>query len=114
MAMTHPDHETRVGSHRLLSATLFPLLKCPWSVFDLPVPLSVYDAKGTLLVVLSAFSSSWVVREKSMESCSASQGRPEMDEVLNEDCEEISIARTESHVCLKYPPLIKTRVIGSI
>ncbi|XP_078181550.1 protein SEMI-ROLLED LEAF 2-like isoform X2 [Carex rostrata] len=97
MAMTHPDHETRVGSHRLLSATLFPLLKCPWSVFDLPVPLSVYDAKGTLLVALSAFSSSWVVREKSMESCSASQGRSEMDEVLNEDCEKISIARTESH-----------------
>ncbi|KAJ3708184.1 hypothetical protein LUZ61_011889 [Rhynchospora tenuis] len=95
LAMAHPDHETRVGSHRLLSATLFPLLKCPWSVFEPPVPLSVYDPKGTRLVALSAFSSSWVVMEKIAESCSASNEKLETDKVLDEDCDDRSTARTE-------------------
>ncbi|KAG9447070.1 hypothetical protein H6P81_013198 [Aristolochia fimbriata] len=31
LAMTHPDHETRVGAHRVLSAVLVPSLICPWS-----------------------------------------------------------------------------------
>lgn len=112
--MVHPDNETRVGSHRLLSATLFPVFRCPWSVFDLPVPLSVYDAKGTRLVALSAFSSPWVIEENIVESSSTSKGRLETDEVLDEDCEVGSIARTENHVSVNNPLLIQTRVIGSI
>jgi hypothetical protein len=91
--MTHPDHETRVGSHRILSATLLPLLKCPWSDFDLPVPSSMYDTKGTRLVSLSAFSSPFVIREHIEGSSSVSKGRLEIDEVLDEHREVQNIAR---------------------
>ncbi|KAJ1703700.1 hypothetical protein LUZ63_003479 [Rhynchospora breviuscula] len=95
LAMAHPDHETRIGSHRLLSATLFPLLKFPWSVFEPPVPLSVYDPKGTRLVALSAISSSSVVTEKIAENCSASNEKLETNKVLDEDCDNGSTARIE-------------------
>jgi protein EFR3 len=92
--MIHPDHETRVGSHRVLSATLLPLLKCPWSGFDLPVSLSMYDTKVTHLVALSAFSSPFVIRENIERSSSASKERLEIDEVLDEHHEVRNIART--------------------
>lgn len=56
--MAHPDHETRVGAHRVLSAVLVPSFVFPW-----PVPLStsspkVCDRRRTLSVSLSGFSSS--------------------------------------------------------
>lgn len=32
LAMAHPDHETRVGAHHVLSIVLLPSLICPWLV----------------------------------------------------------------------------------
>ncbi|KAJ4748179.1 ARM repeat superfamily protein [Rhynchospora pubera] len=95
LAMAHPDYETRIGSHRILSATLFPLLKFPWSVFEPPVPLSVYDPKGTRLVALSAISSLSVITEKIAENCSASNEKLETNKVLDEDCDKRSTSGIE-------------------
>lgn len=63
LAMTHPDHETRVGSHRVFSAILGPSTVCPCSISCAPVPLKGYDPQGTLLVALSGFSSSGAILE---------------------------------------------------
>ncbi|CAL5382669.1 unnamed protein product [Camellia sinensis] len=32
LAMSHPDHETRVGAHHVFSIVLMPSLICPWLV----------------------------------------------------------------------------------
>lgn len=62
--MAHPDHEIRVGSHRVFSAILGPSIICPWSISYVPVPLKGHDPQGTLLVVLSGFSSSRAILGK--------------------------------------------------
>lgn len=58
LAMAHPDHETRVGSHRIFAAIIMPSLICPWSLPLAPSALKQYDSKETLLVAISSFSSS--------------------------------------------------------
>lgn len=62
--MAHPDHETRVGSHRVFSAILGPSIICPWSISCIPVTLKADVPQGTLLVALSGFSSSRAILEK--------------------------------------------------
>ncbi|KAG0478348.1 hypothetical protein HPP92_013067 [Vanilla planifolia] len=64
LAMAHPDHETRIGSHRLFSVVLSPSNVYPWSVPLLSVIQGGYDQKRTLLVALSGFASSDTLLEK--------------------------------------------------
>ncbi|KAJ3678140.1 hypothetical protein LUZ60_001943 [Juncus effusus] len=66
--MAHPDHETRVGSHRILHAILPPQFNSPWSDLDPSIPLKEYNPKMTLLTALSSFSPSWSLREKMKEN----------------------------------------------
>ncbi|XP_030495163.2 protein SEMI-ROLLED LEAF 2 isoform X1 [Cannabis sativa] len=64
-AMVHPDHETRVGAHRIFSVVLVPS-----SVFPRSLPSSVSDSKKasdfprTLSRTVSVFSSSAALFEK--------------------------------------------------
>ncbi|KAF4356721.1 hypothetical protein F8388_010943 [Cannabis sativa] len=64
-AMVHPDHETRVGGHRIFSVVLVPS-----SVFPRSLPSSVSDSKKasdfprTLSRTVSVFSSSAALFEK--------------------------------------------------
>ncbi|XP_068666859.1 protein SEMI-ROLLED LEAF 2-like isoform X2 [Aristolochia californica] len=55
-AMTHPDHETRVGAHRVFSAVLVPSLICPWSSLSSLVTSTGYNPLTTLSISLSGFS----------------------------------------------------------
>ncbi|KAJ8467429.1 hypothetical protein OPV22_029981 [Ensete ventricosum] len=64
LAMAHPDHEIRVGSHRVFSAILVPTYVCPWSIPFIPPVINGYDPEGTLLVALSGFASSGAIMEK--------------------------------------------------
>lgn len=64
LAMAHPDHETRVGAHRIFSAVLVPSLDCPWSIPLFPVSSIGIDPCRTLSVSLSGFSSSLPIFEK--------------------------------------------------
>ncbi|XP_020093367.1 uncharacterized protein LOC109713618 isoform X2 [Ananas comosus] len=64
LAMAHPDHKTRVGSHRILSAILMPASVSPWSIANFPIGLKDYNTRETLVVALTAFSSSASLKEK--------------------------------------------------
>lgn len=64
LAMAHPDHKTRVGSHRILSAILMPASVSPWSIANFPIGLKDYNTRETLVVALAAFSSSASLKEK--------------------------------------------------
>ncbi|KAJ6834357.1 uncharacterized protein M6B38_335440 [Iris pallida] len=64
LAMAHPDPETRVGSHRVLSAILVPSMVCPWLVPLVSIPKKGYDAQEALVVALSSFTSSGTMLEK--------------------------------------------------
>ncbi|XP_047054699.1 protein SEMI-ROLLED LEAF 2-like isoform X1 [Lolium rigidum] len=57
LAMMHPDHKTRIGSHRVFSTIVAPLLLCPWSAISFPVPMKLNGSQSVLLLALSAFSS---------------------------------------------------------
>ncbi|XP_042478285.1 protein SEMI-ROLLED LEAF 2-like [Macadamia integrifolia] len=57
-AMVHPDHETRVGAHRIFSVVLMPSLVCP--------PSEMY--KKTSEPRLSRFSSSLTTSEEELTS----------------------------------------------
>lgn len=76
LAMAHPDLETRVGSHRVLSAILVPSMVCPWSLPHVPRPPEGYGTRETHLVALSSFSSSVAMLEKfQKESCEIDKGQ---------------------------------------
>ncbi|PKA54757.1 hypothetical protein AXF42_Ash000592 [Apostasia shenzhenica] len=64
LAMSHPDHETRVGSHRIFSAVLAPSVVPPWSIPPISVLPRGYNKRETLFVALSGFSSSETILEK--------------------------------------------------
>uniref|UniRef100_A0A1D1Z4X0 Protein EFR3 n=1 Tax=Anthurium amnicola TaxID=1678845 RepID=A0A1D1Z4X0_9ARAE len=64
LAMTHPDHEIRVGSHRIFSAVLMPDLDCPWSIPLSSLQSKGSDPRGPLLIALSGFSSSRAIMER--------------------------------------------------
>ncbi|MQL74847.1 hypothetical protein Taro_007208 [Colocasia esculenta] len=61
LAMVHPDHEIRVGSHRIFSAVLMPTLDCPWSIPSCSLQSKRNDPRGPLLIALSSFSSSNII-----------------------------------------------------
>ncbi|XP_077226830.1 ARM repeat superfamily protein [Tasmannia lanceolata] len=64
LAMSHPDHETRVAAHRVFSAVLVPSLVCPWSIPYFSVPSKGYNHCKTLSISLSGFSSPSTIMEK--------------------------------------------------
>lgn len=62
--MAHPDHEIRIGSHRIFSAILMPTVTCPWSIPFISPSFNGYDPEGTHLIALSGFASSGVILDK--------------------------------------------------
>lgn len=67
LAMAHPDHETRVGSHSVLSAILVPLNIYPVSVPFVPASSNTDVPQGALLADLSGLSSSLVDTDSGKE-----------------------------------------------
>lgn len=62
--MSHPEHDIRIGSHRIFSSVLMPTIVCPWSTPVIPLSFNGYDPKGTHLVALSGYASSRIILEK--------------------------------------------------
>ncbi|XP_068646363.1 protein SEMI-ROLLED LEAF 2-like isoform X2 [Aristolochia californica] len=104
-AMTHPDHETRVGAHRVFSAVLVPSLICPWSSLSSPVSSTADNPLRTLSISLSGFSPSDTILEKvgsNTFSCDkpdmADEGKRErLKKFSQNDVEEQSSLRLSSH-----------------
>ncbi|XP_077209775.1 protein SEMI-ROLLED LEAF 2-like [Tasmannia lanceolata] len=61
LAMVYPDHETRVGAHRIFSVVLVPSSVCPYPTPDSP---KAFDLRRTLSRTVSVFSSSAALFEK--------------------------------------------------
>ncbi|KAI9161669.1 hypothetical protein LWI28_019548 [Acer negundo] len=57
-AMVHPDHETRVGGHRIFSVVLVPSSVCPQPSSNNPEPKKAADLPRALSRTVSVFSSS--------------------------------------------------------
>ncbi|KAJ0972332.1 hypothetical protein J5N97_020291 [Dioscorea zingiberensis] len=86
LAMTHPDHMTRVGSHRVFSAVLVPLATCPWSLPITETSPKIYDPV-----------------EKNEKPGSASEGTQDNGyHNVNEDVKMLKV----------YPPGIKSHSIN--
>ncbi|OAY68047.1 Protein EFR B [Ananas comosus] len=86
LAMVHPDHETRVGAHRIFSVVLVPSSVCPFTLSAIPESPSIYDLRRTLSRTVSVFSSSAALFEKlRRDKCSfresAIQENPHNDDV---------------------------------
>ncbi|URE13514.1 Cyclin-related protein [Musa troglodytarum] len=74
LAMVHPDHETRVGAHRVFSVVLVPSSVCPQPCSVTPELLKNFDLQRTLSRTVSAFSSSAALFEKlRWEKCSSTE-----------------------------------------
>uniref|UniRef100_A0A1D1ZEH0 Protein EFR3 B n=1 Tax=Anthurium amnicola TaxID=1678845 RepID=A0A1D1ZEH0_9ARAE len=58
LAMVHPDHETRVGAHRIFSVVLVPSSVCPRPHMTSQEAPKTYDFRRTLSRTVSVFSSS--------------------------------------------------------
>ncbi|KAG0476693.1 hypothetical protein HPP92_013534 [Vanilla planifolia] len=110
LAMAHPDHETRIGSHRLFSVVLSPSNVYPWSVPLLSVIQGGYDQKRTLLVALSGFASSDTLLEKlgnknhSQEDLSGEGNLKSYDDseatIVDDQHEELASMRLSGHQML--------------
>lgn len=80
-AMVHPDHETRVGAHRIFSVVLVPSSVCPYSGSNMPGSVKATDLQRTLSRTVSVFSSSAALfgklkSQRSQEN--VNQGKAEM------------------------------------
>ncbi|KAG6537290.1 hypothetical protein ZIOFF_002377 [Zingiber officinale] len=64
LAMVHPDHETRVGAHRIFSVVLVPSSVSPQPRSVTPELLKDIDLQRTLSRTVSVFSSSAALFEK--------------------------------------------------
>ncbi|OMO71295.1 Armadillo-type [Corchorus capsularis] len=62
--MVHPDHETRVGAHRIFSVVLVPTSVCPQPSSVTPVTKKGSSVPRTLSRTVSVFSSSAALFEK--------------------------------------------------
>ncbi|KAK2653214.1 hypothetical protein Ddye_013070 [Dipteronia dyeriana] len=63
-AMVHPDHETRVGGHRIFSVVLVPSSVCPQPSSNSPEPKKAADLPRSLSRTVSVFSSSAALFDK--------------------------------------------------
>ncbi|KAK1318299.1 hypothetical protein QJS10_CPB04g01867 [Acorus calamus] len=98
-AMTHPDQETRVGAHRILSVVLVPSLVCPIIAPFFSSSIKEYDPEDTLSIALSGFSSSAVIakRATSQENSLANF------EAMSHTCNIVALfsrSKTSSHTTL--------------
>ncbi|KAI5682892.1 hypothetical protein M9H77_04120 [Catharanthus roseus] len=71
-AMVHPDHETRVGAHRIFSVVLVPSSVCPYKGAQ-PESIKATDLQRTLSRTVSVFSSSAALFEKLKNQSSSSR-----------------------------------------
>ena len=62
--MVHPDHETRIGAHRIFSVVLVPSSVCPQPSSVTPVTNKASGLPRTLSKTVSVFSSSAALFEK--------------------------------------------------
>ncbi|XP_052176294.1 protein SEMI-ROLLED LEAF 2 isoform X2 [Diospyros lotus] len=72
-AMVHPDHETRIGAHRIFSVVLVPSSVCPRTSSAIPEPKHAADLARTLSRTVSVFSSSAALFEKLRNERSSSR-----------------------------------------
>lgn len=63
-AMVHPDHETRIGAHRIFSVVLVPSSVFPRPPSSIPESNKAFDLPRTLSRTVSVFSSSAALFEK--------------------------------------------------
>ncbi|KAI9116280.1 hypothetical protein K1719_012447 [Acacia pycnantha] len=64
LAMVHPDHETRVGAHRIFSVVLVPSSVCPQPSSQVPSSAKTANVPRTLSRNVSVFSSSAALFQK--------------------------------------------------
>ncbi|KAI3445035.1 hypothetical protein Pfo_001700 [Paulownia fortunei] len=80
LAMVTPDHETRLGAHRIFSVVLVPSSVCPYTA---STSQNHADLERTLSRSASAFSSSAALFEKlRKEHCSSQKIVDQADEIL--------------------------------
>lgn len=71
--MVHPDHETRVGAHRVFSVVLVPSSVCPHSPVSVSESDNLATFSRTLSRTVSVFSSSAALFEKLRKEKSSSR-----------------------------------------
>lgn len=121
--MSHPDHETRVGSHRVFSAVLAASVVTCWPFQFIPfLSKKGYDPQSTLLVSLSGFSSTEAVLEKMEKNGCSIQNlysgrsdtsdagvdgmKEEQSQLVNGDIKRYAVhpSRSEQHSIKLAPP----------
>ncbi|TYH32125.1 hypothetical protein ES288_A01G226500v1 [Gossypium darwinii] len=95
-AMVHPDHETRIGAHRIFSVVLVPTSVCPQQS-SVP-PLTNKAIPRTLSRTVSVFSSSAALFEKLRKEKSFSRGNGyiEKQSIVNEGSNNMILNRLNS------------------
>ncbi|KAL1121403.1 hypothetical protein V6Z11_D01G229900 [Gossypium hirsutum] len=95
-AMVHPDHETRIGAHRIFSVVLVPTSVCPQQS-SVP-PLTNKVIPRTLSRTVSVFSSSAALFEKLRKEKSFSRGNGyiEKESIVNEGSNNMILNRLNS------------------
>ncbi|KAL1822440.1 hypothetical protein ACET3Z_009218 [Daucus carota] len=73
IAMVHPDHETRIGAHRVFSVVLVPSSVCPHQPVSVKEPDKLATFTRTLSRTVSVFSSSAALFEKLRKEKSSSR-----------------------------------------
>lgn len=71
--MVHPDHETRIGAHRVFSVVLVPSSVCPHQPVSVKEPDKLATFTRTLSRTVSVFSSSAALFEKLRKEKSSSR-----------------------------------------
>ncbi|KAK8960734.1 hypothetical protein KSP40_PGU016881 [Platanthera guangdongensis] len=100
LAMAHPDHELRVGSHRIFSVILHSNVY-PWTAPLITVSNGGYDQRETFLVAFSGFASVETILEKlGKENCSLENESGVRILKLADETEATSAG--EEHVDIKH------------
>ncbi|KAG6694191.1 hypothetical protein I3842_09G037100 [Carya illinoinensis] len=90
LAMVHPDHETRIGAHRIFSVVLVPSSVFPRPSSSIPNSKKASDLPRTLSRTVSVFSSSAALFEKLRKEMFYSR------ENIYQDSKENDISEEES------------------
>ncbi|KAL1146385.1 hypothetical protein V6Z11_A11G368500, partial [Gossypium hirsutum] len=101
-AMVHPDHEVRVGAHRIFSVVLVPSSVCPHPSSTREVKLKASSIPRTLSRTVSVFSSSAALFEKLRKEKSFSKENASLENKENIASEEqLEICQNEILIRLK-------------
>ncbi|XP_020586388.1 uncharacterized protein LOC110028750 [Phalaenopsis equestris] len=96
LAMTHPDHEIRVGSHRIFSVIILHSNVYPWSTPLISASNEAYGRRQTLLVALSGFASvETILEELRKEDCSMENESTEQNLKFADEAEGTSVEEAE-------------------